>query len=170
MPAAEVSPTRGPQAVTRLIPLVESGFQNSHPLTVSLSAAVAALGRDEAIPAVNELRAFQNKVQAQVAPSASALAEVLLGQAQEIIDVLTRDCGSPFKPKPKIGKVSRDTSGNMRMKFTAEFGWVYIIEASTNLVDWERIGVATLSDGSGFEFVDTQAMRFPSRYYRLIIP
>ena len=56
------------------------------------------------------------------------------------------------------------------MEFTAEPGLIYIIEASTNLVDWEKIGVATPSDTGGFEFADAQATRFSSRYYRIIIP
>jgi len=52
-------------------------------------------------------------------------------------------------------------------KFPAEAGGTYILEASTNLVNWEMIGVAApVADGQ-FEFEDSQAAKFPSRFYRV---
>src|SRR5207244_9452058 len=103
----------------------------------------------------------------QVAPIAASLAETLLKRSQEIIGVLVRDCGATFKPKPKIAKVARNIDGNILMEFTAEPGLIHIVEASTNLVDWDKIGVAVSSDTGGFEFEDLQAPRFTSRYYRI---
>ncbi len=56
------------------------------------------------------------------------------------------------------------------MQFLAERGPAYILEASTNLVDWEMIGVAADHGDGAFTFEDANAARFPNRYYRLVTP
>ena len=56
------------------------------------------------------------------------------------------------------------------MKFGAPAGFVYIVEASTNLVDWEKIGVATSASSGEYEFDDGKCADPPVRFYRLVLP
>ena len=49
-------------------------------------------------------------------------------------------------------------------------GFVYLLEASTNLVDWEKVGVATDYGSGDFEVEDLPAPQLPARFYRLIVP
>ena len=44
----------------------------------------------------------------------------------------------------------------------------YLIEASTNLVGWEKIGVATHPQSGEFEFEDRSVS--PYRFYRVTVP
>lgn len=45
-----------------------------------------------------------------------------------------------------------------------------VIEASTNLVDWEQIGVAVQCGPDEFEFEDANAARMPTRFHRIVVP
>jgi hypothetical protein len=58
------------------------------PLLATLDAAVASLDRGNMLPGIKQLRAFQNKVRAQVAPFDPALANELIGAAQTIINAI----------------------------------------------------------------------------------
>jgi hypothetical protein len=69
----------------RLIALVNDRVARPQPLRASLDAALAAMDRGNFNSAISQLRAFQNKVQAQVAPSDPALARTLIQAAQQII-------------------------------------------------------------------------------------
>ena len=55
------------------------------------------------------------------------------------------------------------------LEFSADDTRTYVIEASTNLVDWEAIGVAMESKGNtgDYTFEDDQPIEFPTRYYRV---
>jgi choice-of-anchor C domain-containing protein len=155
------------QAVERLIALVNSQAGKPHPLVATLSAALASIERGNYTAAINQLAAFQNKVRAQVAPDDPTLAGQFIQAAQAIIDALSRDCASA-KPHGKIGKVQRHGNGKVRMEFSAPDGWIYLVEASTNLVDWEKIGVAIQSGPGEFEFEDPGDVRLPTRFYRIV--
>jgi hypothetical protein len=75
------------QAVQGLIALVESSaVRNPKPLTATLRAAQAAIARGNSVAAANQLRAFQNKVRAQVADP--ALASQFIDAAQQVIEAL----------------------------------------------------------------------------------
>jgi hypothetical protein len=157
------------QAVERLIALVNARARRPQPLLATLSAALAALERGNVTPALNQLEAFQNKVQAQVAPDDPVLAGQLIQAAQDLLDALGRDCAST-KPAGRIGRLNHHSDGRVTMAFSAPDGQVYAVEASTNLVDWERIGVAVQTGPGVFEFEDPAAARLPARFYRLVIP
>ena len=78
-----------------------------------------------------------------------------------------------FAETPAFGQgrftsVARHTNGRMRIQFWAESGPVYILEASMNLVDWQRIGVAVDHGDGRFTFEDANAARFPNRFYRMV--
>jgi len=53
------------------------------------------------------------------------------------------------------------------MQFAGDSGKLYLIESSTNLVDWELIGIASSTTNGQFQFDDKEAGRFARRYYRL---
>jgi hypothetical protein len=79
------------EAVESLIAKVDAadmGRKNKRPLIASLKAAGASFDRESFGSGINQLRAFQNKVRAQVAPFDEALAAMLIAEAQMIIDAL----------------------------------------------------------------------------------
>jgi hypothetical protein len=64
------------------------GRKNKRPLIATLKAAVASFDRGSLGSGVNQLRAFQNKVLAQIARIDPALADSLIADAQAIIDAV----------------------------------------------------------------------------------
>ena len=46
----------------------------------------------------------------------------------------------------------------------------YSVWAATNLIDWEKIGVATEGNPGQYGFWDPTATNWPSRFYRLSAP
>jgi hypothetical protein len=134
-------------------------------LLAKLSAALAAIDRSSPTAAINQLQAFQNQVRAQVAPLNPALADSFIQAAQDIIDAL----GGGAKANGKI-RLVRAADGTMRLRGTAAPGVLYIIEASTNLLDWEKIGVVTDNGTAAFEFEDTNALSPSVRFYRVVSP
>ncbi len=80
-----ISPCAGVTIIEDLV-LDQVATKHQKPLLATLDAACAAFERCQSTPALNQLRAFQNKVRAQVAPSNPALAEQLLQASQAIID------------------------------------------------------------------------------------
>jgi N-acetylneuraminic acid mutarotase len=78
------------QAVGLVQDLVIASFTGpTQPLLASLRAAAASFDGGDTIPGVNQLQAFQHKVQAQVAPLNPALAQALNDAAQQIIEAVT---------------------------------------------------------------------------------
>jgi parallel beta-helix repeat protein len=157
------------QAVQRLISMVDqSGLDHPRPLTASLEAALASLSRGNCVAAANQLRAFQNKVSAQVAPSNPALAQTLSGGAQQVIDALQGAGAGALAAKAHGLRHQRD--GKAQLRFSGLAGQIHIVEASTNLADWEMIGVAVDQGDGSFEFEDANAARIPNRFYRIVSP
>ena len=70
--------------------------------------------------------------------------------------------------RPQIGSMTRQAGGNMRMEFTGAAGATYAVEASTNLVNWEKIGEAAQQPDGTFQFEDSDSGKFPSRFYRIV--
>ena len=82
-------PFLGPrEMLAHLLTLVDSKVTRPQPLEATLNAALASIERGNSTSAVNQLRAFQNKVRAQVARSNPVLARTLIQAAQAIIDAL----------------------------------------------------------------------------------
>jgi hypothetical protein len=159
------------QAVERLIAQVTARWPRSRPLVATLSAALASIERGNLVSAVNQLQAFQNKVRAQVAPSDPVLAAIFIQSAQEVIDVLSGGNANPAGlPQGRFSSMGRQANGRAQVQFLAERGPIYVVEASTNLVDWEMIGVAVDHGDGTFEFEDPNAAKFPSRFYRVVSP
>jgi len=169
--AVTVSVLTTSQAVQRLIAQVTSKWPRSQPLMATLAAALASLERNNPVPAINQLLAFQTKVRAQVAPLDPALAMTLIQSGQEIIDVLSGGNTNPGgRPQGRFTAVKHQSNGRVQMHFAAERGPVYLLEASTNLVDWEKIGVGVDQGDGIFTFEDANAAKFQNRFYRAVRP
>ncbi len=159
------------QAVERLVAAVRDDLSGAQPLIATLTAALASIDRSNPVSAINQLLAFQNQVQAQLAPLDAALAASFIQTAQDIIDVLSGGGTNPGgRPHGRFTAVGHQPNGRVQMQFSAEPGPVYILEASINLVDWEMIGVAADQGGGMFTFEDANAARFPNRFYRIVSP
>lgn len=158
------------QAIERLIALVNERVPKPRPLEATLEAARAAIERGNLIAAINQLGAFQNKVQTQVTPDDADLAAQLIRVAQDVVDVLSRGCDGSLAVRPKIGKVQRHGNDRVRMEFAADSGRIYLVQASSNLMEWETIGVAREAEAGAFVFEDTEAARHPVRFYRVVSP
>jgi uncharacterized delta-60 repeat protein len=162
-----VPPPTPAELVEQLIALVnESDLRHKQPLLASLEAALASIQRGNCQSAVGQLHAFQNKVRAQVSDANLALAFVQ--RAGQVIAAL--DCDGSPRVAAKIHSVKRHANGRIHFQFSAPAGRVYIVEASTNLVDWASVGVATVCDDGSFEFEDADAARHPCRFYRVVEP
>ena len=157
------------QAVERLIREVDAAGERVNPLDASLRAALKSIQKGHSGPAAHQLEAFQHKVQIQVAREDPTLAQIFLHDAQEIIDALEAGDGNANKDHGHghITSLKHTSKGHAQLQFDGSTASTFIIEASTNLVDWEMIGLgAPLSDGQ-FQFEDAQAASFPRRFYRV---
>jgi len=156
------------EAVTRLVAALDSNVSRAQALAASLRAALASTDRSNPVSAIDQLLAFQNKVRALVEPLDSALAASLIQPAQEVIDALSGDNSNPGgRPHGRITSAIRQANCRVGMQFSAEGGVHYLIEATTNLLDWELIGVAGQRADGQFEFEDPQTTQFAQRFYRV---
>jgi len=161
------------QAVERLVAAVNSDVSRSVPLIATLQAAIASIDRSNPTAAVNQLQAFQNQVRAQLEPLDSEAAQTLIQTAQEVIDLLgggTQNSIASEGPQLQIDNLNHQSDGRLRMRFSTPSGKIYIVAASTNMLDWELIGVAVDQGDGTFEFEDRSSTRFPTRFYRIISP
>jgi hypothetical protein len=60
------------------------------------------------------------------------------------------------------------SNGQAHLAFSGSALHSYIIQASTNLLNWGALGTATPSANGNFDFFDTQAGGLPARYYRVV--
>jgi hypothetical protein len=156
------------QALECLRALVEDRAPKPKPLLATLSAALAAIDRSNPTAAFNQLQAFQNQVKAQVAPIDPVLAELFLLKLQEVMEILggeTRAHG-----RGHFTKIERQSNGRVRLQFSSPATVVCIIEASTNLVDWEAVGSARCDANGDSGFEDVNSVKLPYRYYRIVQP
>jgi Concanavalin A-like lectin/glucanases superfamily/Immunoglobulin domain len=141
------------------------------PLQVRLRVASALfeLGRFRAGALL--LRVFQYNVRMRIEPVDPVLGHKLIDAAQQIINALA--CVTPPGTGGQNGNIyplARQADGKMLMQFTGVPGEVYVIEASTNLVDWEVIDVPVDMGNGAFEFEDQDSANFPARFYRVVAP
>jgi hypothetical protein len=167
-----VSVLTASQGVQRLIALVEgSTIRHPQPLMAILSAAAASIQRQHPQIAVMELRAFQHLVRDDVSRHDAVLAATLIEAAQQVIEALGGKHGHPGgSPHCPIRWMDRRGDGCIALHFAGEPGQTHIVEATTNLVTWETIGVAVDNGDGSFEFQDNGAAGAATRFYRIISP
>jgi hypothetical protein len=157
------------QAVGRLVEHCKAGSVNTRPLIASLRAALASIKRSQPGVAVNQLQAFIKKVQAQLKSSDPVLAAQLIADAQAIIDALNGGSGVVVT-QTEIASISSKVNGKSHLKIKGVSNRVYVIETSTNMVDWVPVGVATQAEDGSYEFDDTQTPSAGMRFYRVMSP
>ena len=155
-------------AVERLMTVVQADADRPQPLIASLRAALASIDRCQPQTAINHLEAFKNKVLAQVAPNDPALANLLLGEAQSLIDILNG--GAAPAAALEITEISQGNNGKPHLKIKGAAGRVHIVETSTDMVNWVKIGVAGCNGGCDYEFNDAQTSDAGARFYRVVSP
>ena len=58
--------------------------------------------------------------------------------------------------------------GYPRLEFSSDEARTYLVEASTDLSQWDQIGAAEHDGNGNFHFEDMQAEDLPARYYRVV--
>jgi hypothetical protein len=145
-----------------------SDLRHAQPFVASLDAAYASIVRGNTTPAMNQLKAFENKVRVQAADLSPALATVLIQVTGQILDALAAGPGG--RMRPRAARIEPRDHFPGHLAFFASPRGVYIIEASPDLVTWRPIGVAVEMDEGRFEFDDRETSRFPARFYRITKP
>jgi hypothetical protein len=76
---------------------------------------------------------------------------------------------NPPPPDPIFTNVARSTNGTVNLSVSGAPGLLYLLEASTNLANWTKVGVRTNAVGT-FQFTDTAATNYATRFYRVSAP
>jgi sulfatase modifying factor 1 len=97
----ELTPCEAVEGLIAEVAESSLAWNRKRPLIATLLAACASFERSRFDAGVKQLRAFQNKVRAQVTRLDAQLAEDLIGAAQEIIDALTAPEPEP-EPIPNM--------------------------------------------------------------------
>ncbi|MDB6125509.1 MAG: hypothetical protein JWQ71_4502, partial [Pedosphaera sp.] len=113
-------------------------------LTVTASAATAGVFTNNATVTANE-------IDLNTANNAS----------QASVTVLT------IVP-PRLANSSMQTNGNFQMTLIGQAGESYVIQASTNLINWTSVITNTISASGNYKFADTNSLGFNQRYYRAV--
>ena len=71
-------------------------------------------------------------------------------------------------PLPVTDLTVKLMDGQPQLQFSGNELKTYFVEASTNLVDWEHIGLAEPSGSGNYDFQDGQSDDFPARFYRVV--
>jgi hypothetical protein len=96
-PAIVREPAEGVEELIALVGQSELPVNRTRPLLATLEAARASFERGNLRSGFNQLDAFVNKVQAQVAPQHEVLAAAWIASAQEIIDAVRATWETPIK-------------------------------------------------------------------------
>jgi hypothetical protein len=68
-----------------------------------------------------------------------------------------------------LSDISRQTNGAVSLTVVGEAGPLYLLEASTNLVNWARLSVRSNATGT-IQFSDPRPPASSRRFYRVSIP
>jgi hypothetical protein len=100
----------------------------------------------------------------------SGIVQVLTNVApRQFLTVVEHQQSLPPPPAPALEAVSISTTGAVNLSATGDVGLLYIFEASTNLVNWTKIGVRSNATGV-VSFTDPKGQAYAKRFYRVSIP
>ena len=83
-------------------------------------------------------------------------------------DFWLKICGPPAPPALD-GSATLLPDQNVQMRVTGIEGQSFFLQASTNLIDWESIGLRTLV-GTNLSITDVETPRWAQRFYRVLPP
>lgn len=161
-------------AVGELIDLLQN-LSSSYPgikanvwrqLIDSLQAAQSEFDKGLWNAGLVHIRIFKSRVLTQIEPSDPRLANNLIYIAQQIIGAIH---GIP-RQHPTIGSLQNSGGNHKSLSFTGTPGQLYLVQASSDLNDWETIGIASETDTGSFQFQDANSQSASARYYRLVAP
>jgi hypothetical protein len=87
---------------------------------------------------------------------------------KQILTVVEHQQPGHFTP-PQFTTVSNAPGGVAQVSVAGPAGPLYVLETSTNLSNWTKIGVSSNATGV-CSFTDPHATNYPSRFYRVSIP
>ncbi len=88
---------------------------------------------------------------------------------RQILSVTEHQQVDPLPPRPILTGISRPPNGLADLSVTGETGLLYLLEGSTDLVNWTWVGVRSNATGA-VQFSDPASTNYPSRFYRVSIP
>jgi hypothetical protein len=80
------------------------------------------------------------------------------------------DIGWPAPPQLSAPTAGASDAGAWQLNFAGDPNATYSLWASTNLVDWDRIGTVPEPNPGQYQFLDTSATNGPQRFYRVTAP
>ncbi len=162
-----VTPCHAVQDILSVVNAASIPGERKGPLAATLQAACRSfdghLDAHNMGAGANQLVAFENQVRAQISPLDDMLALSLVNAAQQIVEVV----GVRL---PRFTSMGRKSGGSFWVEFIALGGQAYTIQASTNLLNWETVGVVIENLNGWFEFEDSSAPTYQSRFYRIAPP
>jgi len=135
-------------------------------LTSILNAALNSIERRDLTSAFNQLQAFENKVSAQGTREDPASVKTWVQFSKQIMEAIACSNNQPRR-QAGLESVSRGANGKVHLYFTTQPGLIYEVEASSDLVHWEIIGMTTIESAGSFDFEDSNSTEYMSRFYRV---
>jgi hypothetical protein len=165
---AVLTPEEAVRSLALAVREAQLGRRHIVPLLAALRAAAEAFERCRAREGLHLLNRFQRDVHDRIVPQDPTLANTLMETAQEIMEIVAG--AAPGHCRVVFHEPARWSHGKMQMKFSAPKSQTYFVEASTNLTDWEIIGVAEARGDGTFFFEDPSAGNHARRFYRVLAP
>jgi len=145
--------------------------RNKQPLLASLLAADESFNLGNIKSGLNQLRAFKNKLKAQVAPDAPALAATLSLMTDQVILSIdpTSALVSNGAAKSLIREVSARSHGRMRIKAEALPGSLCQVQYTTDFLSWRACGKAAEVKDGLYILDDVTGATHPTCTYRVLV-
>jgi hypothetical protein len=100
----------------------------------------------------------------------SGIVQTLTNPApKQILTVVEHQSSGTVPAPPSFTGASRSPDGTVNLSVTGDTNLLYLFEASTNLVNWNWLGVRSNATGV-VGFTDAKATNYASRFYRVGVP
>jgi len=145
--------------------------RNRQALLASLLAANESFILGNTKAGINQLRAFKNKLRAQVAPDAPLLAATLAAMADQVIASVDPSAvlSSSSLLTGAIRELSQQSHGRVRVKAAATPGSICSIQYTTDFLRWFSTGTAAEVKDGIYVIDDHAAGAHPSCIYRVLV-
>jgi hypothetical protein len=160
-----VTPAEAVEFLLNAVDQESLALRDTKPLRSRLQDSIGSFERCRLKSGIDKLTGFQDKVRERLTATHPALAGMWISSAQAIIDAAM---GKPVANGASFSEVGRRGDGTLILRFTGHTG-LGIVQASTNLIDWENLGVAEAQSDGSFLFQDPTG-KHAHRFYRLVSP